>query len=68
MYIYICSISTLPCVKQLGSGNLLYTTGSSAPYSLVTQRSEMLGAGVWGDMGIHMADSLYCAEKTNTIL
>ena len=29
-------INTLPCVKQMASGNLLYSTGSSAQCSVMT--------------------------------
>ena len=34
-------INTLPCVKQIASGNLLYSTGSSAQCFVTTQRDEI---------------------------
>ena len=34
-------IYTLPCVKQLASGKLLYNTASSARYSVMTSRGGM---------------------------
>ena len=36
-------IYTLPCVKQTASGTLLYSTGSSAQCSVMTERSGMGG-------------------------
>ena len=40
-------IYTLPCVKQIASGNLLYSTGSSSWCSVVTYMGGM-GVGVEG--------------------
>ena len=65
-------INTLPCVKQIAGGNLLYSTGSSAQCSVTTY----MGDGGWGgrevqeggDRCIHMADSLHCTAETNTTL
>ena len=40
----ICiDIDTLPCVKQIASGKLLYSTGCSAQCSLMTERGGMGG-------------------------
>jgi len=39
-------IYTLPCVKQTASGTLLYSTGSSAQCSVMTERS-----GIGGEQG-----------------
>ena len=36
-------IYTLPCVKQITNGNLLNSTGSSAPCSMVILRCGMAG-------------------------
>ena len=36
---------TLPWIKQIASGNLLYSTGSSTPCSVMIQRSGMGGEG-----------------------
>ena len=36
-------IYTLPCVKQLASGKLLYSLGSSAEHSVVTEMRGMVG-------------------------
>ena len=41
------NINTLPCVKQIASGNLLYSTGNSAQCSVTTQIRGM-GPGVGG--------------------
>ena len=38
-------IYTLPCVKQIASGNLLYSTRSSAWCSTVTYMDGMVGGG-----------------------
>ena len=40
---------TLPCVKYIASGKLLYSTGSSAWWSVMTQRGGAggLGEGVY---------------------
>ena len=38
-------ILTLPCVKQIASGNLLYITGSSARCSVITYMGGMGGEG-----------------------
>ena len=38
-------IYTLPCVKQVTSGNLLCNTGGPAPSSVMTQRREMQELG-----------------------
>ena len=37
------NIYTLPCVKQMASGNLLYSTGSSAWCSVMTSKCGMRG-------------------------
>ena len=66
-------IYTLPCVKQIASGKLLYSTGSSAQCSVMTQRGgEGDGGGreaqEGGDICIYMADSLHCTAETITTL
>ena len=38
-------INRVPCVKQIASGNLLYSTGSSAQCSVMAQRGGMEGQG-----------------------
>jgi len=53
-------IYTLPYVKQIASGYLLYTTGSSARCSVMSQRRGM-GSGWEGgrfkkDIYLHIAD------------
>ena len=59
-------IPTVPWVNQIASGNLLYNTESSAPYSLVTQRGgREIQDG--GDIYIHRADSLHCTQETSNI-
>ena len=65
-------VCALPCVKQIASGKLLYTAGSSAQCSVMTQRGRVgLGVGERserGDIGIYTADSLCCTAETNTTL
>ena len=67
------SVCTLPCIKQTVSGNLLYSTGSSARCSMVVWLDGM-GQGVWeegssmGGAYVYRADSRLCTEETNTTL
>ena len=59
---------TLPYVKQIASGNLLYEAGSS---NLVLYDNIEGCSGVgWegGDIYIPMADSCCCMAETNKIL
>ena len=64
-------IYTLPCVKYRASGNLLYSSGSSAWCSVMTYMVG-LRVGGWrkvqegGDICIHIADSLHFTAETNT--
>ena len=62
-------IYALPCVKQIASGNLMYSAGNSARCSVMTQ---MGGSGVWeGDpregIYIHITVSLCCTAETNIV-
>ena len=67
-------VCELPCIKQIASGDLLCSAGSSAWCSVVTWIGGM-GVG-WsgkevqegGDICIHIADSLCCTAETNTTL
>ena len=56
---------------EIASGKLLYSTGSSAHYSVMTYKGGM-GSGVGGSRGwnivIHVADSLCCTAEMNTTL
>ena len=63
-------INILPCVKQIASGKLLYSTGSSVWCSVMTERGGMVGRDVQegGDICIYVADSLHCTAETNTTL
>ena len=64
IYIY-----TLPCVKQIVSGKLLYNTGSSAQCSMTTRGMGWGGvkeAQEGGDICIFMADLPCCKVETNT--
>ena len=56
---------TLPGVKHIASGKLVYRTGSSARRSVMTERG---GRKVqeWGDLCIHRVDSRRCTPETNT--
>ena len=44
----VIGMYTLPCLKQIASGKLPYSTGSSAQYCVVTPRA---GIGVRGTRG-----------------
>ena len=64
-------IYTLPCVRLIASGDLLYSTGSLAWYSVITQMGEMGGweGGIGrGDVCILVADSVCCTAETNATL
>ena len=63
------NIYTLPHVKQISSGNLLYSAGNSARasfffffFSVMTQ----MGRGEGGQTCTHTADSLLGIAETNT--
>ena len=66
-------IYTLPCVKEIAIGKLLYNTERSAQSSVMTYRGEM---GGWngrevqekGDICILMADSWCCMAESNAAL
>ena len=62
-------ICTLPCVKLIASGKLLYKIGSSAHCSVMTE----VGAGrrkaqERGNVYIIMTDSHCCMAETSTTL
>ena len=64
-------VCALPRVKHMASGNLLYSTGSPAQCSVVTQMDGMGGereVQEGGDICMHIADSLRCTVETNTTL
>ena len=67
-------ICALPCVKQIASGNLLCSAGSSARCSIMTYLGGWDGGGCGrevqegGEICIHTADSLHCTAETNTTL
>ena len=61
---------TLPCLKQIASGNLLYITGSSAWFSVAPrlcvvmfERENQEGQ----DICTHITDSLRYIAETNTV-
>ena len=59
---------TLPCIKQRASGKLLYSTGSSAWCSVMTQRGGRGGEGRFKRreyMHTYTADSFGCTAETN---
>ena len=61
---------TLPCLKQIAGGNLLYITGSSAWFSVVPRLSvggfeREVKEGE--DKCVHITNSLHCIAKTNTV-
>ena len=64
---------TIPHVKQIANGDLLYDAGNSNPV-LCDNLKEWDGVGVGretqeeGDMYIPMADSCGCMAGTNTTL
>ena len=52
---------------KIASGNLLYSTGTSARCSVATLMGGM-ETQEEGDIGIHIADSLHCIAEINTML
>ena len=64
-------IYTLPCVKQIATGKLLYNTGTSVQGSVMTYRAGMEGereAQEGGDICILIANSHGCTAETNITL
>ena len=64
-------VFTLLCVKQVSSGKLLYSMGSSVRCSAMTL--EGWDGGWEGGLSgrgqcMHIADSLHCTAETSTIL
>ena len=60
-------IYTLSCVKQIASGKLLHSTGSSARCSVMAWRGgREVQEG--GGICVHIADSLHHRAETNTTL
>ena len=61
-------INTLTCVKQLASGKLLCSTGSSVQGSVMTWGWDEDRGGrdtpEGGVICIHIADSLHCTAET----
>ena len=53
-------VCALPCVKQIASRNILYSTASSAWYSMVTQMDRIEGVGGRSKREIYISDSLHC--------
>ena len=63
---------TLPCVKQIASGKLLYDTGSSARCFDDLDGGRKVGMGgkeaqEGGDICIPIADSYCCTAESNTL-
>ena len=58
---------TLPYVKQIARGKLLYKTESSTQCSVTTEKGER-EAQQGGNVCILMADSCCCMAETKTIL
>ena len=63
-------VYTLPCIKQIASWKLLYSTGSSALCSVMTYRTGVQGTEVQkgGVICKYRADSLPCTTEANTTL
>ena len=57
-------ISTLLYIKQITNKNLLYSTGNSTQYSVMTYIRMESKKGV--DIGMYMTDSLCCIAETST--
>ena len=61
---------TLPCLKQIASGNLLYITGSSAWFSVVPRLCVVMferEIQEGEDICTHITDSRHCIAETNTV-
>ena len=63
-------VYTLPAVKYIGGGKMLYSRGSSAWCSVIRGVDGECGgkAPEGGDICIYIADSCYCTGKINTTL
>ena len=62
-------VHTLPRVKEIASGKLLYSTGSSAQCCVMTLLGGIRGQIDEGeDICKCVADSLHCTAETNTTL
>ena len=65
-------ISTLPCIKQMAGGKLLYSIRSLAWCSVMTQHDGIGGEWEGGprrrEYIIHIADTLLHTTETNTTL
>ena len=59
------NIQRLPCVKQIASGNIMYSTGSSAQ---CCDDLEGWDGGEGGDTCIHTPNSLHGTAETNAVL
>ena len=57
IWIDVCA---LPCVKQIASRNILYSTASSAWCSMVTQMDRIEGVEGRSKGEIYISDSLHC--------
>jgi len=63
-------VCALPCVKQIASGDLLQSSGSSAQCSVMTWIDGMgwEGGPRGRDIHIYITDSHCCTAETNTAL
>ena len=60
---------TLPYVKQIANGNVLYDSGNSNRMTLRDVMGREVGMGFrMGNTCTPMADSCHCMAKTTTIL
>ena len=59
-------ILTLLYIKQITNKNLLYSTGNSTQYSVMTYIRTESKKGV--DIGMYITDSLCCIAETSTTL
>ena len=60
-------ICTLLYIKQITNKDLLYSTGNSTQYSVMTYMGKNLKKE-WIYIYIHITDSLCCTPETNTTL
>ena len=56
---------TLPCVKQIANGSLLYSTGSSARCSVMTCKGAMWG---WCEGGPRRGRGDICISVSHSVM
>ena len=61
-------MNTLLYIKQITNKDLLYSTGNSTQYSVMTYMGTESKKKEWIYVYIYITDSLCCTPETNTTL